>query len=1614
VSSLTEQTNISPEVVLREIVLQERHVLILKAIELGSYQLCSSIVSRIKKIEAGEVVAKNIRVSKREVPPLEGDSSGVLLPVKEMKRDSSARFVRSPSTKGFSVPLMKEIKREESSAIKKKHSMYRKMESAESEKATMIARVAGLPHFNDKLHWFKQSMASLIENGRSEAVTDFRKTVSLFLSLVLPVDSSGNYRNDAQADSAKATWLEFLQNKRVAHVDMVNHLFEKTSSGGLGFGSSMLAVRRLCDTRDAATKVAIQSASVEIMLAIWKYALFCGRYELDSGLPAYHSSTTVVAFANDCYLFYTYERVFENYCLLEVIGDEETPCLDKDGFVDCMCDLNHELPDMVNMSTEDMELSFVQCAPCGYCDWTTFFQFCKWKIGEYRRVAIKFMKKRAQYEIESQTRRKLNQSVVRASATVLGSRKASIASNSRSSGKSMLINLSVEFSLKHFLPVLDDFPLKPEEYLDTVSSSGSYDEIKYRKLEILKEQTALLRIDTVPSLSEYKYAIAMPVATTTLAQLFSQSVHQCRGHGNKCFKISDIKFLAKGLAVALSKLHAAKIIHGDIKPQNVGFIGNELLLFDFDSAGTEENFAGFKYSSAYLPPEMFCCLSSEPDCAKCFPYSQMKPSARFYFDSKLKKFFGVKAFDMRNRRGDEDSDAAVIRSLGKLQESYGLLQLREGFDMWAFGMVLYSLCTGRNTFFDISQEDNGNLPPDRYRLAYELGDMKSETFRTLDRSIGALVCDLDAQDLLRKILVPANERLDSIHSVLNHPFVASSSIRSLSPKQEMIMIQFKCNILAAIRHKRPIHAALYQNISFSTEFLLEHIHSARDLDHSGRAVIDLLISKLSSHTAVAPAASSSVGLFYNIQVISEDCLFMLIDTSMHFDENGKYLADASMHRYSWAKLLRMSNPVAVHVARRIVAKYERFVDRLVHLADENGRLFDARTHPSVSDACREIVSKATYLFQIYDVNPDPPLASSESLTFFAKDFSVDSQLSSYVTLQFLRSKQQFLSEVFTRRSFAADSKYIVPIRRSFCSDNGSADDTRFFSEASKYIERNGAGAAYKYCIVMEAVDVTLDTKLSSEEVAGKDWNVITAIAKSLSGCVHHLHQMNIVCGDLRPRNIALDDENNARIIHLWSCIPLSASLVTAVGATEGTVCPFSGYNSASAYLPPECFFKRDVNGGFEIIPRSFLKHEETGAPLSTKDRDYDLVPACITQDLWALGAVFYFLFTGTSLFQASSFDNAITNTSDLMDVYFWTDEIKARKLMNIRNGNYRELVRRLVHKVPSERMFMETVLACLDYPRSLSNALPEFDVFLSYRVSTDFDMALKFYNTLTSIGIRVWWDKKCIPLGSNWEREFCDGLYNSCFCICFISEACLNHPSSAFCMHDSPYPDGQVNDHSEKIRERLCDNLLLEWTLATELSERHVIEGIIPIFIGTNAKGRDLFPSLCPSQQMVDKLDQHFDRLKLEKLSKIRSIRDVMGAMYAHQGVHLKGLSKDSHGKPPVPGQNNFDEVITSIAYDIQKVRLMRAKTIALVVDNRAEELQYMSKLEIDLHDAKVENIKLRTEMNLLKGQLATLQSLSKTTDDELDKRLVLPTKVKQSSTDLSPRSATSSKVGAL
>jgi hypothetical protein len=153
-----------------------------------------------------------------------------------------------------------------------------------------------------------------------------------------------------------------------------------------------------------------------------------------------------------------------------------------------------------------------------------------------------------------------------------------------------------------------------------------------------------------------------------------------------------------------------------------------------------------------------------------------------------------------------------------------------------------------------------------------------------------------------------------------------------------------------------------------------------------------------------------------------------------------------------------------------------------------------------------------------------------------------------------------------------------------------------------------------------------------------------------------------------------------------------------------------------------------------------------------------------------------------TLFQASVEDN-LTPT-DMTHCYEWSDFTKTQKLSLVEDRYARNLLSLLLDKDPTKRPTAEATLTHPFFtglhPERLIGEAAQFDVFLSYRVSADSNIAQILYQTLQAMELRVWLDKECLLPGQPWEEGFCQGLMNSSCFVCLCSRNAINHPTKAW------------------------------------------------------------------------------------------------------------------------------------------------------------------------------------------------------------------------------------------
>ena len=110
-------------------------------------------------------------------------------------------------------------------------------------------------------------------------------------------------------------------------------------------------------------------------------------------------------------------------------------------------------------------------------------------------------------------------------------------------------------------------------------------------------------------------------------------------------------------------------------------------------------------------------------------------------------------------------------------------------------------------------------------------------------------------------------------------------------------------------------------------------------------------------------------------------------------------------------------------------------------------------------------------------------------------------------------------------------------------------------------------------------------------------------------------------------------------------------------------------------------------------------------------------------------------------------------------LFDWTGEFRNRRLKKVSDPYARNLLSRLLMKDASKRPDTSHVLAhpFLTGKRSarMIGEEAEYDIFLFYRVISDLRHCELMYEMLTEKGLRVWWDRKCLQPGVDWEEGFC-------------------------------------------------------------------------------------------------------------------------------------------------------------------------------------------------------------------------------------------------------------------
>ena len=141
-------------------------------------------------------------------------------------------------------------------------------------------------------------------------------------------------------------------------------------------------------------------------------------------------------------------------------------------------------------------------------------------------------------------------------------------------------------------------------------------------------------------------------------------------------------------------------------------------------------------------------------------------------------------------------------------------------------------------------------------------------------------------------------------------------------------------------------------------------------------------------------------------------------------------------------------------------------------------------------------------------------------------------------------------------------------------------------------------------------------------------------------------------------------------------------------------------------------------------------------------------------------------------------------------------------------------------------------------------------MFISYRVASDRDLAVRLHKALSSVvleetgdELRVYLDSACLVDGERWDVGFMKGLISSFIFVPIVSAAGLAP------MIEGSDPSGP-------------DNVLMEWIGALELHSRKKIRAVIPVLVG--GKRGDFFTDAEAAFGGLQSLGQHAPRQTLD------------------------------------------------------------------------------------------------------------------------------------------------------
>lgn len=741
--------------------------------------------------------------------------------------------------------------------------------------------------------------------------------------------------------------------------------------------------------------------------------------------------------------------------------------------------------------------------------------------------------------------------------------------------------------------------------------------------------------------------------------------------------------------------------------------------------------------------------------------------------------------------------------------------------------------------------------------------------------------------------------------------------------------------------ERPLHYRLRKGRRVDEVLILQHADTLDKDDGSGMSVLRLYYSLGKEHLLDESALLTTVRIGMGLMDTALETVESIAKTKAgdEIEQRKPYFWEVeSEQREAWWLLIGRHDHKSVYVVRELLQQLTK--EQLMCLftkCDDNGR----SSYEMASARVKHEMNRYRYLHGRYEIVPatvhksatshvifavdHPPVFASESKhasswrnrfvpssplrSPFSKKFKYNanifpttesnrypsvalaassSKAAVKVALKFMSNPSQFHSEVSIRDSSKFDDNFVIPVIERY--DISNTEDSDFF-ESAKY---HGFGD-YPYCIVMRQADKSLAQHIEQTHTLSSDPNEIRRLIKLLCDCVAHLHHKDIVHGDLKPSNFVLV-EDTVRVIDF------DASTSSLPESDQ-----YLGEKYSTAYLPPEMLheegmvvkgFKRDNSGKMVDVSEVI---SPKGVKFMQHKFGYTLLRSTPTIDLWSLGVILFQICAGVPLFQTSLEGNISRSEAALLCE--WSSNTVQQKLQAIQERNCRNMISRLLQKIPERRLHAPEVLdhafMTLHNPERLVGEKAQYDVFLSYRVVSDQGFAEMLFNELSALGLNVWMDVHRLRDGFPWRDGFCQGLLQSACFVCLISRGAINNPNNR-----------RANFTLLKADQVDADNVLVEWRLALELQQRLLIRTVYPIMIGDATVSEDdvktysnYYPSGCHPLELPDYSVSSVEDIFIDQLNKNglgtpmipnQTVKGTVDGIMANQGGFVRGPENEA------------------------------------------------------------------------------------------------------------------------